>query len=408
MVLLKKTFLFKKNQKDKLFLQKFKETKYNVLIIADYIKDDEFGKEVIDFSNYCIENKIGVVLLTKFNYYKMVISSKVYVAKNSIFKRKTIKRICKNYSIDDIIVYDYNSFQLVHSIKGALNIPITFCFLNMINIKNEFDYLRYKKIVSADVIACFSEEVCNYLLNNYDFDNEKLHLFHFCADDNIFDTKKITSCRIKNLSKVDKNIDLNKKFFYCFVNFNNIKSIISMLNAIKLINNKNVIYILSGSFTNTYKSRMLLIQKIKELNLQNIVKISKTISDKPSMYISAYAVIDLLNENEFSKAFCEAGFMKKPVIIIYNSYVNKNIIDGKTGFIAKDRNIFDIKSAISKVLDLSKDEYKEICNSAYEYVSMFCNKNDVYSKIDETIFECIKNHQKKKNKNKKSKVLESL
>lgn len=402
-------------QKKNIYLNNNKTTLYNTLFVIDEILNDDFGRDIVDFANYCVLHNIGVVIFTKFISIKLLLNEKIILFENNscnssnLLFSKNVLKLCNEYKIDIIQIFNPKFCKKIILKKNKIKVPVVAQVYNVFDIRKRWNFFYLKYVVKSDMIITLSDYVADFLLNNFDFDVSKLKVFNIGVDNELFNAEKIASGRVKDTMIYETGIDVSKKkIFYCNCDFNDTEICYKIFQAIKLINNNNYVFIFSGNFENTKKQRDYLLKKIDELKINNKVKIIKPINDRPAIYISSYVIINIQKyNNTFTKSFCEAGFMKKPIIEICNGNLYSNVVDEKTGFLVKKNSIFDIKNAISKMIDLTPKEYKNMCENSYKYTIKYFKMDEKYMQISNAIFECLQQsrnkhqYESKNDKNKK-------
>lgn len=402
-------------QKKNIYLNNNKTTLYNTLFVIDEILNDDFGRDIVDFANYCVLHNIGVVIFTKFISIKLLLNEKIILFENNscnssnLLFSKNVLKLCNEYKIDIIQIFNPKFCKKIILKKSKIKVPVVAQVYNVFDIRKRWNFFYLKYVVKSDMIITLSDYVADFLLNNFDFDVNKLKVFNIGVDNELFNAEKIASGRVKDTMIYETGIDVSKKkIFYCNCDFNDTEICYKIFQAIKLINNDNYVFIFSGNFENTKKQRDYLLKKIDELKINNKVKIIKPINDRPAIYISSYVIINIQKyNNTFTKSFCEAGFMKKPIIEICNGNLYSNVVDEKTGFLVKKNSIFDIKNAISKMIDLTPKEYKSMCENSYKYTIKYFKMDEKYMQISNAIFECLQQsrnkhqYESKNDKNKK-------
>ena len=84
----------------------------------------------------------------------------------------------------------------------------------------------------------------------------------------------------------------------------------------------------------------------------------------------------------------EAAFMKKSSIVFLEKKITDYVIDGKTGFIVKNRNI---KEAIKKIIYLYKNpkQKRKIDLEAHKFIKSRFGVNANFNKFEKNILNVI-------------------
>lgn len=107
---------------------------------------------------------------------------------------------------------------------------------------------------------------------------------------------------------------------------------------------------------------------IKRINNKNIMR---------DIYSAADVLLSLSKAETFGMTIVEAQACGTPAIVYDNTAPPSLIINGKTGFVAKDNDVKDVYSKIQIIRKNGKDSYREAC---VKYVQENYDKNKNYSK----------------------------
>ena len=133
-----------------------------------------------------------------------------------------------------------------------------------------------------------------------------------------------------------------------------------------------------------------LCKKIRQLNLENNVRIVDNIDDMPAAYLLSYAVICVSQKDE---AFCripiEAAAMRRPIISTVTGASNMYIIDNKTGFLVRVGGKKELQDAIEKILDMPDEEYQQMCDNADRYARKHFDMNKSLAEFDKIMNELL-------------------
>ena len=139
--------------------------------------------------------------------------------------------------------------------------------------------------------------------------------------------------------EVAEKIDVNasyKRILLCPSRFCDEKGQGFLLDVLAKVENKDYVCVMMGNLSKEGKVIEGLCKKIRQLNLENNVRIVDNVDDMPAAYLLSYAVICVSQKDE---AFCrmpiEAAAMRRPIISTVTGASNMYIIDNKTGFLVR-------------------------------------------------------------------------
>ena len=386
--------------KNSFLAERKKTTIYNMLIVSDAILDEDRGRIVADFANYLVTKNVGITILTGLIDICMLFDEKIDVVLNKslLFKHKDnalllnrfILSLCKKNKIDVINVCEFSLFKTAVLCGRKLDIPVVCWVFHVFNVFSRFDYLRLKVLRKADLILSMSNEISDYLIDEFDVCAKKVRQFILPVDNSIFNIKKISSGRVR---EVIKSIDVgigSKKILFCPCNYGEIDFIMRLIKTISTIHRDDFVCVLSGDFKNISSKRKELLKYVKRLKAEDRMKVIDKVSDKSAMLSTSHAVICLQQERgSVVKTSCEAGAMMRPSIVVNKDAFTVDLIDGKTGFCVRCDNVNDIRTAIVKILDLSSDEYHTMCDNAYEYIMKHFVEKSAMGRVVNDIFDVV-------------------
>ncbi|GEM_PF-5917893 len=396
---------FKSEKSQSSFLKKAKTSNINVLFVVESLIDDCKSRSIVDFANYCLKNGACVVILTRENKIRNFTKSGIFleIKKNFFFNSSfltwKICSLCKKFKIDLICNCCngfYFSIKLASKLSDAKNSVFVY---NILDISSRAKYSLSKGVVEYDAIFSFTHNVCDFLLNNYEFDDNKLYNFNVSANKLEALDDFIGTGRICDMLKEIGDTSIDKKILVCFCNYSDTEVCCDILKALKFLKKRDDFFFLFvGDFNNTSKERLDLVKKIKEFGLSTFVRLSNTISDRRALLQLSYAVICLQDDDKnFLNFYCEAGFMKKPFITTTSVNSRKAIVNGKNGFLIRKSTIMDIYSSILEILEMPEDRYNKICKYAYDYANEYFDNSVAHRKIlEEFLRLCSGNNEKQK------------
>ena len=373
------------------------------LFVVEELLNDCKSRSVVDFANYCLKNGIKVIILAGRNDIKNLTKDGIilnlrrscFVVQGFLFFE--ICRLCKKYKVDVVCnccKIAFPSIVPAGLISGAKNAIFLY---NVFDVSSRAKYFLTTNIVKNDAIFALSKSVCDFLLDNYEFDVKKLHNFPVVINGKEIAGDFIGTGRICDaLEELGSNA-IGRRVLLCFCNYNDLDNCFNIVEALKFLKKRDdFVFVFVGLFRNTNKSRLQIVKKIKEYGLQDIVRLIDEISDRRVLLSLSYVVICLQDDyNDFLNFYCEAGFMKKPFITTTSSNTRKAIIHGKNGFLIRKNTIMDIYSSLLGILEMTESKYNEMCDNAYDYARKYFDNNKAYLNIFEELLRISNGSQKR-------------
>ncbi len=248
------------------------------------------------------------------------------------------------------------------------------------------------------------QKINNSFLSNLFRNLSKKYLWKIVAiDSDVYDgsynKKKTIICR--NFLNIDKKTSINKRKDSFIVSYIGTliesKGIINFIEIAKYFENKKEFakinfyvfgkvkvnhfrFLLSKFFKNPYLST----SKIKVRNLMFFGEKNNLIE----IYNSTDLILFCSNLDAIGRPVMEAAFMKKSSIVFLEKKITDYVIDGKTGFIVKNRNI---KEAIKKIIYLYKNpkQKRKIDLEAHKFIKSRFGVNANFNKFEKNILNVI-------------------
>lgn len=403
-------FLFKKKNGN--FKQCYNKNN-NILLIVDHIIDSDCGRMIADFSNYLKKKGFNINILTHQNDIPTLLNENInIITKKKLFSKtvyskillkKTIIKICKSYHIDVLFVCDTFFLKTALKCKATLKIPVIYWIFYIKNTEDNIKCPSFNKIKKVDLIISMSNEISNFLLDLWNINEEKIKQLTLTVDNEIYDSKKVSCGRVREVIRdIDSDIG-RKKIFFCHYDYRELHLCHILIKAISMIHRDDFACVVSGDFKQfSISKRNELFSYVKKCKAEDRIKIINRILDKSAIISSSYAVICIQQEQgAFIKSACEAGAMKKPAIIVNKDAYAENLINGKTGFCVKHDNVNELRNAIVKMIDMNEHKYHEMCENAYNYTMKHFTQKKVFEDICNDIITLIDkqiNHELKSKK----------
>jgi len=399
-------FFIKKNKKiitdnERLNSHECNSKNCKMLIVADKILDNENGKIIADFVNYSTVNGVNVVVLCNRCDFDLKFCDNVQIFVNKFlnlfcfFDLIILFILCKIKGINVISVCNINLLNKVFFLKKKLKVSTIYWAFSVFDISTKCLYYKVKNIEKFNLIFSMSNEITDFLLDNFNIDVTKIKNLRYSMV-NVFHKYNVSCNRVVNMIK---NIDdrvINKKIFFCKCNYrDDVDYLKCFIKAISQININDYVCIFSGDFRYTLEERKEIIATINDFKMSEKIVILDKIKDEQAMYVSAYAILHI--EHKYTKYntrdMLMAGIYGKPSIVLNNNNgYSVNIIENRTGFCARYDNIFLIKNIFLRMLCLTNEEYIKIREDVYNYAKDYFNYSDnrvVFEDLKESILEMI-------------------
>ena len=374
-----------------------KSTRYNMLIAVNTLNFGDIARVIVDLANYLVKNNVGVTILTNKATMKNLLDANVNLVinqhkslKNKIKYANFLRDVFTKYEIDIANVFSLSFVQEIRSLSLKRHIPMIATIGEIYNNETRFDRFLANIMVNADKVIVMSEFIRDYVLNEYEVDIKKIKLIINGIDLSLFKTEEITEGR---LAEVAEKIDVNasyKRILLCPSRFCDEKGQSFLLDVLAKVENQDYVCVMMGNLSKEGKVIEGLCKKIRQLNLENNVRIVDNVDDMPAAYLLSYAVICVSQKAE---AFCripiEAAAMRRPIISTVTGASNMYIIDNKTGFLVRVGGKKELQDAIEKILDMPDEEYQQMCDNADRYARKHFDMNKSLAEFDKTANELL-------------------
>ena len=330
---------------------------------------------------------------------KFVNKKKVKVFRLWVYSKNPIL-ILFNAIIIFFIILFYN-INIVHARSRA---PAWSCFLatklafrkfvttfhGTYNFNNKIKKFYNSIMVRSDLVIAGSNFIFSHINENYgNFflkKRRKLLVIFRGINTNFFNSQKILPIKLEKFSK-QNNIDRNKFIILLPGRLTNWKGQKVFIEAIKLLNKKNdispfeAIILGSDQGRNVYKKQ--LIDLVHQHRLAKVIKFVEHCAEMPVAYGIANIVCSCSLEPEaFGRVAVEAQSMQVPIIASNIGGSKETIVEGKTGYLFKNNDPFDLANLITTVM---LKDYNSIKTIGFEGRRNVLKKFDV-DKMCQTTF----------------------
>ena len=307
---------------------------------------------------------------------RFIDKKKVKVLKLPVQSKNPIL-ILLNAIIISIIILLYN-INIVHARSRApawscyFATKITFrkfvtTFHGTYNFSNRLKKFYNSIMVRSDLVIAGSNFIFSHINENYGnffLKKRKLLVIFRGINTNYFNYQKILPAKIDKFSK-ENDIDRNKFIILLPGRLTYWKGQKIFIEAINLLSKKNDIpffeaIILGGEQgKNVYKKQ--LINLVQQYRLNKVVKFIDQFSEMPIAYSVANLVCSCSIEPEaFGRIAVESQSMQIPIIASNIGGSKETIIEGKTGYLFKNKDPVDLSNLIVSVMQQNHNTIKTI------------------------------------------------
>ena len=308
---------------------------------------------------------------------KFVNKNKVKVFKLWVYSKNPIL-ILFNAIIISFIILFYN-INIVHARSRA---PAWSCFLatkftfrkfvttfhGTYNFNNKIKKFYNSIMVRSDLVIAGSNFIFSHISESYgNFflkKRRKLLVIFRGINTNFFNSQKISPIKLEKFCK-QNSIDRNKFIILLPGRLTNWKGQKVFIEAIKLLNNKSdippfeAIILGSDQGRNVYKKQ--LIDLVHQHRLAKVIKFIEHCAEMPVAYGIANMVCSCSLEPEaFGRVAVEAQSMQVPIVASNIGGSKETIVEGKTGYLFKNNDPFDLSNRINTVMLKDYNSLKSI------------------------------------------------
>ena len=332
---------------------------------------------------------------------KFVNKKKVKIFKLPVQSKNPILILFNSVIIFFIILF-YN-ISIVHARSRA---PAWSCFLatkftfrkfvttfhGTYNFNNKIKKFYNSIMVRSDLVIAGSNFIFSHINENYgNFflkKKRKLLVIFRGINTNYFNPQKILPIKLDKFS-VQHNIDRNKFIILLPGRLTYWKGQKIFIETIKLVNEKKDIPLFEAIILgndqgrNVYKKRLL--DLVQQYKLNRVIKFIDRCEEMPVAYGIANLVCSCSYEPEtFGRVAVESQSMQIPIIASDIGGSKETIINGKTGFLFKNKDPIDLANSI--VMVMQKD-YNSIKSIGFEGRKNVLKKFDVDKMCQSTFTE---------------------
>jgi len=305
-----------------------------------------------------------------------VCSKNIFTIPIRVFK---LRHLLKTISPNIIHARSRVPAWLVHFANKKLKIPFvtTVHGLNSVN--------SYSKIMTTgDEVICVSEVVKEYIISNYNINNEKLHIIQRGVDLNKFNCDNLDHLFI-NKFKLQYNLK-NKYIVTSVGRITWLKDYETFIKSIAIVQKTipNIIgLIVGGAREDKNDYLMSLIQLSKSLNIEDNIIFTGSQNNIAEIYSISDIVVNVsLKMGNIGRTVIEALALDKPVIATtYNGLINI-IEENINGSIVDVKNEYQLSQKIIKLKKYVLNDIRESIPIEYTLDAMLDSTMLIYKRMD--------------------------
>lgn len=387
-------------------------TKGTILQILPSLTSGGIERGVVEVNNYLVKNGYKSLVLSSGG--KMVYQVEqgggkhitLNVATKNPFKMwKNINKIAKIIKDYDVDVVDVKSrapawsayfackkthCPLVSSMHGNYSLSsFPFSFLKK---------LYNSSMVRGNYVMCVSNYVKDYAFENYKifrdkFANNKVKIIHRGVDVNVFNPLLEAKERMIRLTQI-MNLPDNKSIILLPGRLTEWKGQLYFMDVLAKVKNKNFICLIVGDSKGHEAYRDRLKEKIKQLKLEEYVKLENHVSDMTALYmLSDIVVSSSIRGEAFGRVVPEAQAMEKMVVGTAIGGSLETVIDGKTGWLVNPNDTDKFAEIIDMLLNMPLEEKIKIGKTARQHIVDNFTTEKMCEKTVELYEEAIKSNK---------------
>ncbi len=387
-------------------------TKGTILQILPSLTSGGIERGVVEVNNYLVKNGYKSLVLSSGG--KMVYQVEqgggkhitLNVATKNPFKMwKNINKIAKIIKDYDVDVVDVKSrapawsayfackkthCPLVSSMHGNYSLSsFPFSFLKK---------LYNSSMVRGNYVMCVSNYVKDYAFENYKifrdkFANNKVKIIHRGVDVNVFNPLLEAKERMIRLTQT-MNLPDNKSIILLPGRLTEWKGQLYFMDVLAKVKNKNFICLIVGDSKGHEAYRDRLKEKIKQLKLEEYVKLENHVSDMTALYmLSDIVVSSSIRGEAFGRVVPEAQAMEKMVVGTAIGGSLETVIDGKTGWLVNPNDTDKFAEIIDMLLNMPLEEKIKIGKTARQHIVDNFTTEKMCEKTVELYEEAIKSNK---------------
>jgi glycosyltransferase involved in cell wall biosynthesis len=267
-----------------------------------------------------------------------------------------LKKLCKKNNVKIIHARSRAPAWSAYYTARKLGVPFVTTFHGF--YKNNFPFKKHYNAIMAkgDKIIAVSDFIREHIFETYDVEPKKVTVIHRGVDLDEFNPKHVTDEQIQHF-KEEKFIPLNVPVILLPGRITRWKGHDVAIKAVAELSDKEFILAFAGKVDAGNNFAKELITLINDKGLEKKVKFLSDIKRMPVAYAASDLVLSASAEPEtFGRVSAEANAMGKIVIASDHGGSREIIIDGRTGYLFKNKDYKELAKKIRYALELLADD----------------------------------------------------
>lgn len=283
-----------------------------------------------------------------------------------------IANLVKKYDIDIVHAYNRNTAWSAYVASKICKAKFVTTISGVYNLNTWVRRLFCKSLLLSDKTIATSKYVKQHFEKHYHFiPFRKIEVIYEGVDVSCFNRKNIPN---------DITVPKDVPVIVMLSRFSKIKGHELLLNALSLLKEKYMCYIIGPMNKKSGKYLASLDKKIKDSKL----KVKLFDEDYKSIILDADIVVcPSIRAESFGRVAVEAGLLRK-IVVASNEGGHSEIINNrKTGFLFFNNNYNELSTLLKDIIDMDKTEKQAISEAAYNFLSdHFTIKHHIENKIN--------------------------
>lgn len=248
------------------------------------------------------------------------------------------------------------------------------------NISGEIKRTYNSSIVQGEVIIAISDYVAQYLRDNYKIEPERIRVIHRGIPLERFHPSAVTPERIIDIAK-EWRIPDGANVVLLPGRLTRWKGHSVMIEAMSLLNRKDVFCVILGSDQGRMEYRQELDALIEETNLGTQMRIVDQCHDMPAAYMLSSVVVSASTDPEgFGRVPAEAQAMGRPIIATDHGGARETIMRGYTGWLIPPADAHALAQAMDEVLMLNDAQRVVLATRSMAHIAENFSKEGMIQK----------------------------
>ncbi len=301
------------------------------------------------------------------------------IAKNT----KLLKELILKEKVDIVHVRSRAPAWSAYKAARDLNIPFVTTYHAAYSSKTIFKTFYNSVMAKGDRVIAISQFILDHIIKKHSkrpwFDLSKIRLIQRGVDLQYFDPSSISPQQVQQLRE-SWGIPPDTQVLLLPGRISRTKGQDVLIEALSLMNHKNVTVVFVGSAQGHESYRDNLIHLTSSLGLENRVKWIPPCSDIAIAYQMANMIVcpSLVPEG-FGRLMAEAQAMKKSIVASDHGAAREVIEEGVTGWLTRPGDVEALAHAIDEALDLPQKSFDEMGEKGRARVEAYFSKETMCS-----------------------------